>query len=139
MERHRKDPACANCHARMDPIGFALENFDAVGKWRDQDGGQAIEVSSKLPDGTVVDGLPGVKNLLLKDPERFVGALTEKLLMYAVSRNVQYFDRPAIRQIVHDAAPGGYKFEALVLGVAKSAPFQMRMAKPEKQAIAENK
>jgi mono/diheme cytochrome c family protein len=136
MERHRKDPACANCHARMDPIGFALENFDAVGKWRDQDGGKPIEVSSKLPDGTVVDGLAGVKNLLLKDPERFVGAVTEKLLMYAVSRNVQYFDRPAIRQIVHDAAPGGYKFEALVLGVAKSAPFQMRTAKPEKQAVA---
>ncbi len=136
MERHRKDPACANCHARMDPLGFALENFDAVGKWRDTDDGKPIEVSSKLADGTVVNGLQGVKNLLLKDPERFVGALTEKLMMYAVSRNVQYFDRPSIRQIVHEAAPGNYKFEALVLGVAKSAPFQMRMAKPEKQAVA---
>ncbi len=120
----------------MDPIGFALENFDAVGKWRDSDGGKPIEVSSKLSDGTVVNGLQVVKNLLLKDPDRFVGALTEKLMMYAVSRNVQYFDRPAIRQIVRDAAPGNYKFEALVLGVAKSAPFQMRMAKPEKQAVA---
>jgi hypothetical protein len=131
MVRHRADPACANCHARMDPIGFAMENFDAVGKWRDHDGSNAIDVSSKLADGTVVDGLAGVKELLLNDPQRFVGAMTQKLLMYGIGRNVQYFDAPAVRKIVRDTAANDYKFESLVLGVAKSAPFQMRTVKPD--------
>lgn len=131
MVRHRANPACANCHARMDPIGFAMENFDAVGKWRDHDGSNAIDVSSKLADGTVVDGLAGVKNLILKDPQRFVAAVTDKLLMYGIGRNVQYFDAPAVRKIVRDAAPGDYKFDALVLGVVQSAPFQMRTVKPD--------
>jgi hypothetical protein len=133
MVRHRADPACANCHARMDPIGFAMENFDAVGQWRDHDGSNAIDVSSKLPDGTVVDGVAGVKQLILKDPQRFVAAMTEKLLMYGIGRNVQYFDAPAVRKIVRDAAAGDYKFESLVLGVAKSAPFQMRTVKAERK------
>lgn len=133
MVQHRADPACANCHARMDPIGFAMENFDAVGQWRDHDGTNAIDVSSKLPDGTVVDGLAGVKQLLLSDPQRFVGAMTQKLLMYGIGRNVQYFDAPAVRKIVRDAAANDYKFESLVLGVAKSAPFQMRTVKAERK------
>ena len=133
MVRHRADPACANCHARMDPIGFALENFDAVGKWRDQDGGKPIEVKSTLADGTVVDGVAGVRQLLLKDPQRFVGAVSQKLLMYGLGRNVQYFDAPAVRKIVHDAAANDYKFSSLVLGVAKSAPFQMRTVKAERK------
>jgi len=133
MIRHRADPACANCHARMDPIGFALENFDAVGKWRDQDAGKPVEVKSTLADGTVVDGVAGVKSLLLKDPDRFVGAIAQKLLMYGIGRNVQYFDAPAVRKIVHDAASSDYKFSALVLGVAKSAPFQMRTVKAERK------
>jgi hypothetical protein len=131
MAQHRTDPACANCHARMDPIGFAMENFDAIGKWRDHDGTNAIDVTSKLADGTVVDGLAGVKQLLLNDPQRFVGAMTQKLLMYGIGRNVQYFDAPAVRKIVRDAAPGDYKFESLVLGVVKSAPFQMRTVKSD--------
>jgi mono/diheme cytochrome c family protein len=133
MVQHRADPACANCHARMDPIGFAMENFDAVGQWRDHDGANAIDVSSKLPDGTVVDGLAGVKQLLLNDPQRFVGAMTQKLLMYAIGRNVQYFDAPAVRKIVRDAAANNYKFDALVLGVVNSAPFQMRTVKAERK------
>lgn len=133
MVRHRADPACANCHARMDPIGFALENFDAVGKWRDQDAGKPVEVKSTLADGTVVDGVAGVRQLLLKDPERFVGAVSQKLLMYGLGRNVQYFDAPAVRKIVHDAAANDYKFSSLVLGVAKSAPFQMRTVKAERK------
>jgi len=132
MVRHRADPACANCHARMDPIGFAMENFDAVGQWRDHDSGKPLDVSSKLPDGTVVDGVAGVKQLLLNDPQRFVGAMTQKLLMYGIGRNVQYFDAPAVRKIVRDAAANDYKFESLVLGVAKSAPFQMRTVKAER-------
>ncbi len=133
MVRHRADPACANCHARMDPIGFAMENFNAIGQWRDQDAGNPIDVSSKLPDGTVVDGLAGVKQLVLKDPQRFVGAVSEKLLMYAIGRNVQYFDQPAVRKIVRDAAASDYKFDDLVLGVVKSAPFQMRSVKAERK------
>jgi len=133
MVRHRADPACANCHARMDPIGFALENFDAVGKWRDQDAGKPIEVKSTLADGTLVDGVAGVRQLLLKDPQRFVGAVSQKLLMYGLGRNVQYFDAPAVRKIVKDAAANDYKFSSLVLGVAKSAPFQMRTVKSERK------
>jgi hypothetical protein len=133
MVQHRADPACANCHARMDPIGFAMENFDAIGQWRDHDGTNAIDVSSKLPDGTVVDGLAGVKQLLLNDPQRFVGAMSQKLLMYGIGRNVQYFDAPAVRKIVRDAAANNYKFDALVLGVVNSAPFQMRTVKAERK------
>jgi hypothetical protein len=133
MVQHRADPACANCHARMDPIGFAMENFDAVGKWRDQDAGKAVEVKSTLADGTVVDGVEGVRSLLLKDPERFVGAIAQKLLMYGIGRNVQYFDEPAVRKIVREAAASDYRFSSLVLGVTKSAPFQMRTVKAERK------
>jgi mono/diheme cytochrome c family protein len=138
MVQHRADPACANCHARMDPIGFAMENFDAIGQWRSEDVAKPIEVKSVLSDGTVVDGMAGVKNLILSDPERFASAVTDKLLMYAIGRNVQYFDAPAVRKIVRDAAPGDYKFSSLVLGVVQSAPFQMRTGKIE-PAKAEGK
>jgi Protein of unknown function (DUF1585)/Protein of unknown function (DUF1588) len=131
MLQHRANPACAGCHAKMDPIGFAMENFDAVGRWRDQDNGKTVETSSTLADGTVVNGIEGVRNLLLNNPERFAGALTEKLLMYAVGRNVQYFDAPAVRQIVRGAGPSKYRFDELVLGIVRSAPFQMRTAAPK--------
>jgi mono/diheme cytochrome c family protein len=131
MVKHRANPACANCHARMDPIGFAMENFNAVGQWRDEDAGKPIDVSSTLADGTVVDGLAGVKQLILKDPQRFVGAVTNKLLMYGIGRNVQYFDAPAVRKIVREAAAENYKFDDLVLGVVQSAPFQMRAVKAD--------
>jgi hypothetical protein len=132
MVQHRAQPACANCHARMDPIGFAMENFDAVGRWRDQDAGKPIDVSSKLSDGTVVDGVAGVRNMVLRDPERFAGAVTEKLLMYATGRNVQYFDAPAIRRIVRNAAASDYKFSDLALGITQSVPFQTRKVKEDK-------
>lgn len=129
MLRHRADPACAGCHSRMDPIGFALENFDAVGRWRDQDGGNPIDVVSSLPDGTTVEGLDGVKHLLLDNPGAFVESLTGKLLMYALGRNVQYYDGPAIRAIAREAANESYTFASLVLGVVNSVPFQNRMAR----------
>jgi mono/diheme cytochrome c family protein len=132
MVRHRANPACANCHARMDPIGFAMENFDAVGKWRDRDAGKPIDVASKLADGTEVNGVAGVRDLILRDPDRFAGAVTEKLLMYATGRNVQYFDAPAIRRIVRAAAANDYKFSDLVLGVTESVPFLTRSVKQEK-------
>ncbi|HEU4619918.1 MAG TPA: DUF1592 domain-containing protein [Gammaproteobacteria bacterium] len=128
MAAHRANPQCASCHAQMDPIGFALEHYDAVGRWRETDGGLPIEDASVLPDGKKVDGLDGVKRLLLDDPERFVSALTEKLLMYALGRNVQYYDRPAIREIVRGAADENYTFAALIRGIAESVPFRMRMA-----------
>ena len=128
MQRHRASPACAGCHARMDPIGFALENFDALGRWRAEENGRPLEVSSTLPDGTVVDGVEGVRQLVLRDPALFVEALTGKLLMYALSRNIQHFDQPAIRMIARDAAKQDYTFASLVLGVVNSVPFQSRMA-----------
>jgi hypothetical protein len=126
MERHRADPVCAGCHAKMDPIGFALEHFDAVGRWRDEDAAGPIESKSELADGTVVDGPDGVRELLTSRPELFVSALTEKLMMYALGRNVQYYDAPAVRAVVREAATRNYEFSAIVEGIAASVPFQMR-------------
>jgi hypothetical protein len=127
MELHRKaNSVCQGCHARMDPIGFAMENFDATGRWRDHMNGQPIDTASKLPNGTEVNGVDGVKKLLLSDPERFVSAVTEKLMMYAIGRNVQYYDAPAVRQVVRQAAAQNYSFGSLVEGIVASVPFQMR-------------
>jgi hypothetical protein len=128
MARHRESPECASCHALMDPIGFAFENFDAIGRWRESEGGLPIEAASTLTDGTRVDGIDGVKGLLLDDPDRFVSAVTEKLLMYALGRNVQYYDRPLIREIVREAKARDNRFSAIVRGIVTSVPFKMRMA-----------
>ncbi|MGD8339452.1 MAG: DUF1592 domain-containing protein [Gammaproteobacteria bacterium] len=137
MARHRESPECASCHAQMDPIGFAFENFDAIGRWRETDGGLPIEARSTLTDGTVIAGVEGIRGLLLDDPERFVSAVTEKLLMYALGRNVQYYDRPAIRAIVRRAAEDDYRFSALVRGIVTSVPFKMRMAPAAEPAESE--
>jgi hypothetical protein len=126
MVKHRANPACAGCHAKMDPIGFALEQFDAVGRWRDEDAGKPIDTVSKLADGRVIDGVKGVKAMLLARPELFVNALTEKLMMYATGRNVQYYDAPAIRKIVRQSAATHYEFSAIVQGLVASVPFRMR-------------
>ena len=134
LAAHRADPQCASCHAQMDPIGFAFEQFDAVGRWRETEGGLPIETSSTLPDGTVLAGLDGVKALLLADPERFVGALTERLLMYALGRNIQYYDLPAVRAIVRGAAADDYTFAALVEGIVTSVPFRYRAVPQQAQA-----
>jgi hypothetical protein len=131
MERHRANPVCASCHAKMDPIGFALEHFDAVGRWRDVDAGNPIDTASALADGRVIDGLEGVRSLLLERPELFVSALTEKLMMYALGRNVQYYDAPAIRAVVRDAARDSYDFESIVQGIVASVPFQYRAVRRE--------
>jgi len=128
MTRHRADPVCAGCHAKMDPIGFALEHYDAVGRWRDDDGGLPIEPKSELADGRVIDGPEGVQAFLTSRPELFVSALTEKLMMYALGRNVQYYDAPAVRAVVHAAAERNYEFSAIVEGIVASVPFQMRAA-----------
>jgi hypothetical protein len=128
MTQHRASPSCAGCHARMDPIGFAMENFDAVGKWRDRDGENAIDASGVFPDGTRFDGMAGLKKELLRQPELFVGTVAERLLMYAIGRNLQYYDAPSVRAIIRDAAPQKYTLSSLVLGVVRSRPFQMREA-----------
>jgi mono/diheme cytochrome c family protein len=126
MIKHRANPSCASCHARMDPIGFAMEHFDAVGRWRDTDGGQSIDSIGVFPDGTRFEGVAGLKRELLRHPEQFAGTVAERLLMYAVGRNLQYYDAPAVRAILRGAAPSRYTLASLVLGVVKSAPFQMR-------------
>ncbi|HEX7081525.1 MAG TPA: DUF1592 domain-containing protein [Gammaproteobacteria bacterium] len=136
LARHRADPACAACHARMDAIGFALENFDAVGRWRDTDAGQPIDASSTLPDGTPIDGLAGLEQFLTRDPERFAAAFTEKLLMFAIGRNVQYYDAPAVRRIVREAARDDYAFASIVKGIVKSVPFRMRNARAGERVAA---
>jgi mono/diheme cytochrome c family protein len=128
MTRHRASPACASCHARMDPIGFAMEHFDAVGRWRQSDGGQPIDSTGVFPDGTRFEGIAGLKRELLRHPEQFAGTVAERLLMYAVGRNLQYYDAPAVREILRGAAPARYTLASLVLGVVKSRPFQMREA-----------
>ena len=128
MTRHRANPSCASCHARMDPIGFAMEHFDAVGRWRETDGGLPIDSSGLFPDGTRFDGIPGLKRELQRHPEQFVGTVAERLLMYALGRNLQYYDAPAVRDIMRGAGPGQYTLRSLVLGVVKSRPFLMREA-----------
>jgi hypothetical protein len=126
MTAHRANPACASCHARMDPIGFSMENFDAIGRWRDTDAGAPLDVSGVFPEGTTFNGVTGLKRELVRHPEPFIQAVAERLLMYGLSRNLQYYDAPAVRQMLRDAAPQKHTFASLVLGVVKSAPFQMR-------------
>ena len=127
MEMHRANPLCASCHSRMDPLGFALENFDGVGRWRDQDGGNDIDASGKLPDGTKFEGPAGLRQLLLtKYKEEFVRSATEKLLMYALGRGLEYYDYPTVRAIARDAADDDYRFSSLITSVVNSMPFQMR-------------
>jgi hypothetical protein len=127
LELHRKVEPCASCHKIMDPIGFALENFDMVGTWRELDGKTPIDASGQLVDGTALSGVTDLRKALLSRREAFVTSATEKLLTYALGRTVQYYDMPAIRSIVRQAAPNDYRFSSLVLGVIQSAPFQMRV------------
>jgi hypothetical protein len=128
MIQHRAAPACAGCHARMDPIGFAMENFDAVGRWRERDGDQPIDATGVFPEGTKFDGIAGLKQELLRQPEQFVGTMAERLLMYAIGRNLQYYDAPTVRAVMRDARSGNNTLASLVLGIVKSRPFQMREA-----------
>ena len=125
MQQHRADPVCASCHARMDPLGFALENFDATGQWRALENDKPIDASAALPDGTKFDGPKGLRSWLLSKPDLMVTALTEKLLIYGLGRGIEYYDAPAVRKVVNAAGPD-YRLQALILGVVKSTPFQMR-------------
>jgi hypothetical protein len=126
MAMHRENPACRVCHAAMDPIGFSLENYDAVGKWRTQFAGQPIDASGLLPDGNTFDGPDGLRELLLERPDDFVGTITEKLMRFALGRSLEYYDMPEVRGIVRAAAEDDYRWSSVILGVIKSAPFQMR-------------
>jgi hypothetical protein len=130
MEAHRKNPVCANCHRMFDPIGLAMENFDAVGRWRARDGGSlgvAIDASGELLDGTKVDGVVSLRRALLRQPEQFVGTVVEKLMTYALGRGVAADDMPSVRAIIRDTSARDYRFSSLVLGIVKSAPFTMRI------------
>jgi hypothetical protein len=129
MERHRASPACAGCHRLMDPLGLALENFDAVGAWRTQDAGVDIDASGELTDGTRIDGVNALREALLKRPEVIVGTTVEKLMTYALGRGVEPYDMPAVRAIVRGAARDGYRFSSIVAGIVTSAPFEMRRAR----------
>jgi len=126
MEAHRANPVCASCHKLMDPIGFALENFDAVGSWRTKEPAGPIDASGQLADGSKVDGVVALRNAILARPDVFVTTMTEKMFVYALGRGIEAYDRPTIRQIVRDAARDNYRFSSLVRGIVRSPAFQMR-------------
>ena len=128
MEEHRGNPVCASCHAKMDPLGFALENFDGIGQWRAREGNTAIDSTGALIDGRKFSGPRELQDMLLANPEQFVQTVTEKLLTYALGRGPEYYDAPVVRRIVRNAAAGGHRWSAVLYGIVESAPFQMRRA-----------
>jgi hypothetical protein len=130
MVAHRANPSCAGCHAIMDPIGLSLENFDGVGKVRLLgESSEPIDATGMLPDGTKFEGAVGLKRALLNKSDQFVTTVVEKLLTYALGRGIEYYDQPAVRAIVRDAARSDYQFSSgLIMGVVRSVPFQMRKA-----------
>ena len=131
MEEHRANAACAVCHKAMDPLGFALENFDAIGRWRDRSGAEntPIDASGELPDGTKFSGPSGLRDVLLRKPELFANTVAEKLLTYGLGRGLQHYDAPAARQILRQSASAEYRWSALVLAIVQSEPFQMRRSR----------
>jgi hypothetical protein len=133
MEQHRANPACAVCHRMMDPLGFALENFDGLGRWRETTGGlgAAIDSSGTLPDGTEFNGPAGLREILLSTHDLFVETFTERLLTYALGRGVEHYDLPTVRKITREAADDDYRWSSIILGIVRSVPFQMRRASDE--------
>jgi hypothetical protein len=128
LEQHRANPNCATCHRLIDPLGFALENFDAVGAWRTQDAGEPVDASGELIDGTKINGVAALREAILSRPDTFVRTLTEKLLVYALGRSLSYHDMPVVRAVAREAAGRDYRFSSLILGIVRAAPFQMRTA-----------
>jgi hypothetical protein len=126
MQKHRENPACASCHSRMDPLGFGLENFNAIGAWRGEENGTPVDASGVLPDGQSFDGPLGLVDILRADRDSFAEAITGKMLTYALGRGLSRADRLAVRTITEKLAASDYKFSTLVLGIINSAPFQMR-------------
>jgi hypothetical protein len=127
LEQHRLSPTCAGCHQIMDPVGLSLENFDAIGRWRTEDEGVAVDTSSQLTDGTPISGAASLRKALLDRSDALVAPLTEKLLMYGVGRETTYDDMPVVRAIMRGAAPRRYRLSDLILGVVNSVPFQWRV------------
>jgi hypothetical protein len=134
MELHNDRPFCAGCHKIMDPVGFALENFDAVGRWREIENGQSVNATARLVDGTEVVGAAGLRDALLNYSDRFVQTVTEKLLTYAVGRGLEYYDMPVVRAIARQAELEGYRFSSIIMGIVDSDPFRMRTV----EAVPEN-
>jgi hypothetical protein len=133
MEQHRDNPVCASCHQRMDPIGFAFENFDAIGRWREKDGKYPVDSSGVLPDGKTFKG-PGELKSILKDKKDLFGrCLTEKILTYALGRGVEDYDKCAVDKILSALDKNDYRFSTLLMETVKSEPFQMRTATGKKQ------
>jgi hypothetical protein len=128
LAEHRANPACAGCHDLMDPIGFSLENFDAIGRWRIVEEDAPIDSAGGLPDGSKFDGVSGLEEGLLVRPELFVSTLTEKLLTFALGRGIETYDAPAVRDVVRQARANDYRFSSIVLGIVNSTPFTMRRA-----------
>jgi hypothetical protein len=128
MEEHRANPSCAVCHRLMDPLGFSLENFDGLGRWRDSvaPGTGPIDPSGVLPDGTAFDGPAGLREVLLSKRDLFVETFTGRLLTYALGRGVEEYDRPLIRKITREAAADDQRWSSIIFGIVNSAPFQMR-------------
>jgi cytochrome c551/c552 len=137
MQEHRANPACAACHKQMDPVGFALENFDAVGKWRTLEFGKPLDVTGEFSDGVKFDGANGLRQSLLRFSPQFVRTVTEKLMVYALGRGVEYQDMPMVRSIVRDAGKNNYRFSSLVLGIVKSPPFNMNVKEVERESVAQ--
>jgi hypothetical protein len=127
LEMHRTNPACTDCHALIDPLGFTLENFDAVGGWRDYDARAVVDARGRLPDGTDINGIGELRAALAADPRVFAGTVVEKLMIYALGRGLQAFDMPVVRGILRDAEADDYRFESIVLGIVESPPFRMRV------------
>jgi hypothetical protein len=126
LEQHRQNAICASCHTRMDPLGFGLENFDAIGAWRTREGQFTIDASGTLPDGRSFDGPRGLESILRAQPDVFAECLTRKLLIYALGRGLEPDDDAAVKQIVKNAGTDDYRFSSLILGIVKSEPFQKR-------------
>jgi hypothetical protein len=127
LSQHRTSPTCNSCHSVLDPLGFALENFDVIGGWRttDESGGK-VDASGTTAGGRRIEGVQGLRAALLDEPEQFPRTLTEKLMSYALGRRIEYYDRPAVRKIVRDAAAQNYRWSALIAGIVKSPAFLMR-------------
>ena len=128
METHRSNPVCASCHRVMDPLGFSLENFDAVGQWRTREAGGVVDAAGQLADGTSVNGPVSLREALVKHPDQFVGTMTEKLLTYALGRGLESYDMPVVRSIVEGSAKNKYRFSTIVVDIVESTPFRMKSA-----------
>jgi len=139
LAEHRKNPSCNSCHSTIDPLGFALENFDVIGGWRSKDeAGRPVDASGATVSGATVEGLTGLRALLLDRPEQFPRTVTEKLLAYALGRRLDYYDHPAVRKIVRDAAADEYRWSSIILGIVRSPSFLMERPRPERGAGVPN-